>query len=70
MSIFSNYFDNKAVSLASGGTYDDIVESKRGVEERYLGRLITSRRRFNSGPRNKYYIEQDMSDFSALMLWR
>lgn len=24
-----------------------------GVEERYLGRLITSRRRFDSGPRNK-----------------
>ena len=23
-----------------------------GVEERYLGRLITSRRRFDSGPRN------------------
>jgi hypothetical protein len=26
-----------------------------GVEKRYLGRLITSRPRFDSGPRNKYY---------------
>jgi hypothetical protein len=25
-----------------------------GVEKRYLGRLITSRPRFDSGPRNKY----------------
>ena len=31
----------------------DTVKLHSGVEERYLGRLITSRRRFDSGLRNK-----------------
>jgi hypothetical protein len=29
-----------------------VYSQDSGVEERYLGRLITSRRRFDSGPRN------------------
>ena len=37
---------------------DDVKTIHSGVEERYLGRLITSRPRFDSGPRNKNEKEQ------------
>jgi hypothetical protein len=51
-------FSERKVSYNLNRSCKDEERYKRilhsGVEERYLGRLITSRPRFDSGPRNKY----------------